>query len=67
MNLPESGWKGHGRPGAMCDAARQLRQAAIASDNAGHTLREIAFSRWQQESVFPEAVNRWIAEVGART
>lgn len=49
------------------DAARNLRRAAIASDDAGHELREIAFCRWCDETVFPEAVNRWIAEVGART
>ena len=50
MSLPESGWKGHGRPGYRCDAmnaaADQLRRAAILSDNAGHALREVAFSKW---------------------
>lgn len=67
MNLPESGWRGYGRPGFVSEAARNLRRAAIASDDAGHDLREIAFRRWCAETVFPEAVNRWIAEIGRRT
>ena len=46
--------------------SRSLREAAIAADNAGHTLREIAFRRWCDETVFPEAVNRRIAEIGGR-
>ena len=64
-NLPASGWRGHGRPGFLCEAARNLRHAAIASDNTGHTLREIAFRQWCDETVFPEAVNRRIAEIFA--
>lgn len=44
--------------------AQQLRQAAIEADDAGHELRELAFHLWAAETVFPQAVNRWIAAVG---
>ena len=64
MSLPESGWKGYGRPGFVPAA---LRQTAIANDNAGHALREWAFDKWRAETIFPAAVNRWIAEIGVRT
>ena len=44
--LPEKGWKGYGAPGRFNAAADQLRRAAVLSDNAGHALREVAFSKW---------------------
>ena len=52
-----------GRPGFVPAA---LRQTAIANDNAGHALREWAFDKWRAETIFPAAVNRWIAEIGSR-
>ena len=67
MTLPERGWKGYGRPGYMPPAAKQLRAQAIANDDAGHDLREHAFACWRSKTVFPQAVNRWISEIGGRT
>ena len=48
------------------EAAKQLREAAIRADDSAHTLREIAFRRWCEETVFPQAVNRWIEQIGRR-
>lgn len=42
--------------------AADLRHAALKADDAGHDLREFAFLRWTIETVFPQAVNRWIEE-----
>lgn len=43
--------------------AKQLREAALQADDAGHDLCELAFRRWSQETVFPSAVDRWLAAV----
>ena len=66
MSLPESGWRGYGRPGYLPPAALQLRRTAIANDAAGHGLREYAFDKWRAETIFPAAVIRRIAEIGAQ-
>lgn len=42
----------------------RLRRMAIEADNQGHDLREWAFDTWRQGTVLPEAVNRWIREIG---
>lgn len=47
MTLPESGWRGHGAPGFLCEAAKNLRAAAIQADDLGHDLREVAFLSWR--------------------
>lgn len=59
-------WKGYGSPQW---AAKQLRQAALDSDNLGHDCREVAFYRWRiTEPVMAEAVLLWMhnAMEGAR-
>lgn len=66
MSLPESGWKGYGRPGFLPPAAAAVRRQLIARDAAGHALREWAFDKWRAETIFPAAVNRWIAAIGSR-
>jgi hypothetical protein len=43
-----------------------MRAYLIRRDAQGHPLREFAFNAWRQETVWPQAVNRWLAEIGAR-
>lgn len=43
------------------------RKDAIRMDNAGWYLRELAFSRWQNSTVFPAAVIRHIEAIGQQT
>ncbi|TWI04837.1 hypothetical protein IP90_00975 [Luteimonas cucumeris] len=43
------------------------RQDAIRMDNAGWFCRELAFNRWRTDTVFPAAVNRWVARIALET
>jgi hypothetical protein len=68
MSLPEKGWFGYGRPGlpmpGLLHLSACMRALALSHDDAGHALREIAFDNWRESTVYPAAVNRWIAEAG---
>lgn len=43
-----------------------IRRQHAQRDDAGHFLREVAFDLWCQNTVFPQAVNRLIAQIGER-
>ncbi len=43
--------------------AHFMRAKALASDDAGHDLRELAFKNWRAETVFPAAVDSWLRAV----
>jgi len=45
-------------------AAQRMRALAIAFDNEAAALLEAGFEHWRAETVFPDAVNRRIAELG---
>lgn len=47
------------------DAAQRMRALALAFDNEAAELLEAGFEQWRRETVFPEAVNRRIADLGA--
>lgn len=59
MNLQNPDWRGYGRPNPS-------RALALKHDAAGHPLREWAFAKWCRDTVYPDAVNRWIREIGER-
>lgn len=46
------------------EAAQRMRALALAFDNEAAALLEAGFDQWRRETVFPEAVNRHIAELG---
>lgn len=43
-----------------------MRLYAIARDNHGHFMRELAFCNWRNETVFCQAVIRWLEAIGQR-
>jgi hypothetical protein len=46
--------------------SQALRMYALARDDHGHYMRELAFCNWTRETVFPQAVVRWIEAIGLR-
>jgi len=59
MTLPSSGWRGYGRPGYIPAALREWRRLAYDHDEAA---QEAGFQRWVVETVWAQAVCRWIRE-----
>ena len=49
------------------EAARVLRKMAIQRDNAGHYMRELAFSIFLRDTVFGQAVERRLREIAQET
>jgi hypothetical protein len=68
MSLPESGWRGYGRPGLpspdLRQAAAHMRALALSYDAQAAALLEAGFVQWSRETVYPAAVNRLIREAG---
>lgn len=54
MNLSDS----------LRDAARRVRALALAYDVGAAAILERGFQQWQADTLMPQAVNRWIAEIG---
>lgn len=48
------------------EAARRMRLLALKFDDEAQLARERGFQHWQNETVFPAAVNRLIAAIGAK-
>jgi hypothetical protein len=46
--------------------AKAMRAYVLMRDAEGHAAREIAFENFKRESLFPQAVIRWIREIGER-
>lgn len=51
----------------LTEAAAVVRRILIESDHNGHAAREFAFQAWRPTTLFPQAVNRWVAEIGQRS
>lgn len=43
-------------------AAKAMRNLALSCDAEAEALLERGFEQWRDETVFPQAVNRWITE-----
>ena len=48
----------------LSEAAARMRALARQFDANAEALYEVAFARWCNDTVFPEAVNRLIREIG---
>lgn len=46
--------------------ALEARKEAIRRDDAAWWLRELAVANWCAETVFPQAIERWVREIGER-
>lgn len=45
-------------------ASQAIRRHCIQSDDNGHAAREFAFNAWLPTTLYPQAVIRWIKEIG---
>jgi hypothetical protein len=67
--LPEKGWQGYGAPGhkfnkpELQEAAARIRSAALDYDRNAERLLEAGFVLWCHGTVYPQAINRRIAEL----
>lgn len=52
---------------SLSEAARRMRLLALAFDATAQAISERGFQQWQSETLMPQAVNRWTAEIGARS
>ncbi len=46
--------------------ALSLRAIRIDLNNVEYDAIEILFAKWTNETLYAAAINRWIAEIGAR-
>lgn len=42
------------------------RDALVQADDDGHYLREFALAKWARRTVFPQAIERWVREIGEK-
>lgn len=42
------------------------REKLLRADDSGHWLRDYALARWAASSVFPQAIERWVREIGEK-
>ena len=67
--LPIGGWRKYGSPGhpytkpELREAAARVRQAALQHDANAERLLEAGFVLWCHGTVYPQRVNRRIAEL----
>lgn len=48
------------------EAARRMRVLALGFDAEAERISERGFQYWQCETIYPQAVNRLIAAIGAK-
>ncbi len=46
------------------EAIARLRKWCIEADNLTADMQEAAFNQWREGTLFPDAVNRLVAEIG---
>jgi uncharacterized protein with HEPN domain len=57
-------WTPDQQRAALRMQAAQLREVTLQCDDALHYARERRFEQWRQDTVYPQAVNRWVAAIG---
>jgi hypothetical protein len=57
-------WTPDQQRAALRMKAAQLREVTLQCDDALHCARERRFEHWRQDTVYPQAVNRWVAAIG---
>lgn len=51
----------------LSEAARVVREACLAFDALAEATEELDFALWSIDTVWPQAVDRWIADLGGCT
>ena len=68
MTLPSHGWKGYGRPGYIPVSLRPhfTTEAREQYEREVEEPREARFKQWQRDTLWPQAIARWVREIGER-